>query len=237
MANKPRVKAPKQRATQRRAEDEAKRKRLFMLGGGGLALLAAVVVLVALLGLGGGAPSPAEVRADLEAAGCTMVAKKAQPGEHILQPDDTAKTAKWNTDPPTSGPHYGFDNNQNLGTVIWGAYTEPLQLARVVHNLEHGGIYIFYGDKVKEPVVEQLTEFYDDHEKGTLLAPLPKLGNQIALGAWVASDDGETENGYLAKCKAFDEDVFSSFFSAFQFKGPERFPAETRLRPPGWRNG
>jgi hypothetical protein len=229
MSNKPRVKAPKQRATQRRAEDEARRKRLLMFGVGGLAALAAIVGIVALLGLGGGEPSAADVRAELEAAGCTLVAKKAQPGEHTLQPDDTAKVAKWNTDPPTSGPHFGFDNNQNLGTVIWGAYTEPLQLARVVHNLEHGGVYIFYGDKVRPAVVEQLREFYDRHEKGTLLAPYPKLGNQIALGAWVASDDGETENGYLAKCNTFDEDAFSSFFAAFQFEGPERFPADSLL--------
>ena len=30
-------------------------------------------------------------------------------------------------------------------------------------------------------------------------------------------------NGYLAKCAEFDEDAVSAFFDAFQFKGPERF--------------
>lgn len=218
MADKPRVKAPKQRATQR-AADPGRKRRLLMLVAGALVILAAFAGAVALLGLGGGGSSPDEVRADLVAAGCTLQAVKAQPGQHSLPPDGSAK---WNTDPPTSGPHYGFDQNQTQGTAIWGSYTEPLQPARVIHNLEHGGVYIFYGDKVADPVVEQLRVFYDDHVKGTLLAPYPKLGEQIALGAWVS--EGEEAKGYLAKCPTFDEGAFSAFFNGFQFKGPERYP-------------
>ena len=159
------------------------------------------------------------MRADLEAAGCTLQAVKAQPGQHSLQADETSE---WNTDPPTSGPHFGFDDEGNLGTVIWGAYEEPLQLARVVHNLEHGGIYIFYGDDVPDAVVAELRAFYDDHERGTLLAPYPKLGDQIALGAWV-SEGGEAK-GYLAKCSAFDEAAFSSFFERVPVQGPGAVP-------------
>jgi hypothetical protein len=198
---------------------------MLMYGGGALAALAAAAVIVALVGLAGGEPSPEEVRADLEAAGCTMQAVDAKPGRHSLAPDETAD---WNTDPPTNGPHFGFDQNQLQGTAIWGAFTEPLQLARVVHNLEHGGVYIFYGDEVPDAVVEQLREFYDRHQNGTLLAPYPKLGDQIALGAWVAGAGDGT--GYLAKCPSFDDKAFSSFFEGFQFKGPERVP-ESALLP------
>lgn len=228
MADKPRVKAPKQRTSQRRAEDEAKRRRLFVLGGGALVALLAIVGIAVLLGVGSGDPSPAEVREKLVAAGCTMRDVKAQEGDHTLGPDDTYE---WNTNPPTSGPHFGFDQNQNNGTVIWGAYEEPVQLARIVHNLEHGGIYILHGNRVEDSVVAELRAFYEDHRNGTVLAPLPRLGEQIALGAWVFNSE-EDERGYLAKCEAFDEDAFSAFFSAFQFKGPERFP-ESALLPGG----
>ena len=166
----------------------------------------------------------------MEAAGCTLQSVKAQPGRHSLAPDGTGK---WNTDPPTSGPHFGFNPNGSVGTVIWGAYDEPVQLARVIHNLEHGGIYIFYGDEVPEATVEQLLAFYDDHENGTVLAPYPKLGDKIALGAWVTDDETGSEStggkGQLAKCSTFDDDAFSSFFSAFQFNGPERFPSGSLL--------
>jgi hypothetical protein len=223
MADKPRVKAPKQRASSR-PDDSGRDRRLLLYVGGALVVLAVGVAAVALVGFGGGGPSPAEVRADLEAAGCTLQAVDAQPGSHTLGPDEKGD---WNTDPPTSGPHFGFDESGNLGTVIWGAYDEPLQLARVVHNLEHGGIYIFYGDTVPTATIEQLRAFYDDHEKGTLLAPYPKLDDQIALGAWVS--EGEKAKGYLAKCPRFNEKAFSAFFSGFQFKGPERFPADSLL--------
>jgi len=223
MAEKPRVKAPKQRATT--SSDDSARMRQLLVLGGVLAALVIAGVLFAAVGRGGGVPDEAAVRADLEAAGCTLQAVKAQPGRHSLTADGTAK---WNTDPPTNGPHFGFDASGQLGTVVWGAYEEPLQLARVVHNLEHGGIYIFYGDEVPDSVVDQLRGFYDDHKNGTLLAPYPKLGNKVALGAWV-SEGGDGAKGYLAKCSAFDEGAFSSFFEAFQFKGPERFPSGSLL--------
>jgi hypothetical protein len=158
------------------------------------------------------------------AAGCTLQVEKAQAGKHSLTPDGTAK---WNTDPPTSGPHHGFNPDGTLGTVIWGSYPEPVQLARVIHNLEHGGVYIFYGDEVPESTVEELQAFYDKHQNGTVLAPYPKLGDKIALGAWVA--EGKDAKGYLAKCTAFDDGAFSAFFKGFQFKGPERLPASALL--------
>ena len=122
--------------------------------------------------------------------------------------------AKWNTDPPTSGPHYGIP-------AIFGIYEEELEIARVVHNLEHGGIYILYGKDVPEATVEQLRSFYGDHKTGTIMAPLDRLGDKFALGAWVV--DGDTDNGFLAKCKTFDEDAVSTFFRTLQFRGPERF--------------
>ena len=223
MADKPRVRAPKQRTTPR-PDDPARNRRLALYGAGAIVALAALGAAIFLTGFGGNDPSPEKVRADLEAAGCELQAVKAQRGQHTLGADETFD---WNTEPPTSGPHFGFDDAGNLGTVIWGAYEEPLQLARVVHNLEHGGIYIFYGSEVPDPVVAELRRFYDSHERGTLLAPYPNLADEIALGAWVSEDGGE--KGYLATCTAFDDAAFSAFFSGFQFKGPERFPASSLL--------
>jgi len=197
---------------------------LALYSAGAIVALAALGAAIFLTGFGGNDPSPEKVRADLEAAGCELQAVKAQRGQHTLGADETFD---WNTEPPTSGPHFGFDDAGNLGTVIWGAYEESLQLARVIHNLEHGGIYIFYGDEVPDAVVAELRRFYDSNERGTLLAPYPNLADEIALGAWV-SEDGE-EKGYLATCTAFNDAAFSAFFDGFQFKGPERFPASSLL--------
>jgi len=219
MPEKPRVKAPTRRATVDPEASARKRRILFIVGGAGIALIA-VIALVGLLGLGGGGPDEKAVRADLVAAGCTLQAVPSQAAEHSVR-DPAGTSDKWNTDPPTNGPHYGE-------AAIFGAYDEPLEQARVVHNLEHGGVFIQYGEDVPKSTVAELRGFYEDHKTGTIMAPLPRLGDEIALGAWVA--EGEEAKGYVATCKAFDEGAFSAFLDAFQFKGPERFDP-SQLQP------
>jgi len=219
MADKPRVKAPKQRSTA--SSDESRRGRTLLLVGGIVAALVVAAALYAAVGRGGGGLSNAEaVRADLEAAGCTLETVKALPGEHSVT-DPGGISGKWNTDPPTNGPHHAV-------AAIFGIYEDELEPARVVHNLEHGGIFILYGDGVPDSTVQELEAFYDDHKTGTIMAPSARLGDEFALGAWVA--EGDDGNGHLAKCKAFDEGAVSSFFDAFQFQGPERFDP-SQLQP------
>jgi hypothetical protein len=219
MAEKPKVKAPQKRATPSTGGGSDQR-RLLVIGGALAALLVAALGGFFLLGGGSAGASADDVRAKLEAAGCTMEVKPAIPNasDHSDFPDPDATSDRWNTDPPTSGPHYGI-------TLIYGAYTEPPQIGRIVHNLEHGAVYMLYGDEVPESTVAQLTAFYDTHKDGTVLAPLPKLGDKIALGAWYAEGLPEATSdrgsGILARCTAFDEDAFAAFFSAFQFQGPE----------------
>ena len=212
MADKPRVKAPKQRVATPSRDAGRRRLALGVVGGVGLAAIVAVGVFVL---LGSGGSSDSDVRAKLEAAGCTLtVAPGGTPSHSIRNPGDTSK--KWNTFPPTSGPHYAEP-------AIFGAYNEPLEQARVIHNLEHGGVFIQYGRKVPRATVDELQAFYDDHKAGTLLAPLPALGNKIAIGAWVHTDEdvakGTHGHGYLAKCTSFDKGAFSAFFDSYQFKG------------------
>jgi hypothetical protein len=222
---RPHGSASKSKSRQR--TDQSTNKRLVYLGGAvGVVILSA---FFAWLLVGGGTEdAEAKARTALEAAGCELKAAKAVPnvGTHEDFPDPDATSPKWNTDPPTTGPHYGE-------TLIFGAYDEPVQLGRVLHNLEHGGAYILYGKDVSEATVEQLRSFYDDHERGTILAPYPKLGNQVALGAWVVTDEQLAANqrgqGFLATCESFDEKAFAGFMDAFQFRGPERFPADSLL--------
>lgn len=191
-----------------------RRTLLLLLAGGGL------VVLVAVLGillLSGGGSAKADAPKLLEAAGCSFKTVKALKGEHsVLTAGGTSKL--WNTSPPTNGPHYET-------AALWGAYTAPLQPAQVVHNLEHGGIFVEYGKDVPASSVQELQGFYDKHRDGTLLAPLPSLGAKIALGVWVTpSASSDTGVAHLAECTRFDEKAYAAFFDAYQFQGPERFP-------------
>jgi hypothetical protein len=220
MADKPRVKAPKQRAA---AADAGRNTRTWAIVAGVVGLVIGLGVVAAALGFmggGGGTTDTAGLRTTLQNAGCTLQVAPALKGEHTIT--DPSKTSpKWNTDPPTSGPHYGVP-------AVFGIYTEQLELARVVHNLEHGGIYILYGKDVPNSTVEQLRSFYEDHKTGTIMAPLDRLGDKFALGAWV--DDGDTHSGFLAKCARFNESAASTFFRSLQFRGPERFDP-SQLQP------
>jgi Protein of unknown function (DUF3105) len=200
---------------------EGSRRRLL------LAMAAAAgLVVVAGMGLallGGGSSAMSDAPKLLEAAGCTVKTVDALAGAHsITTPEGTSD--KWNTSPPTSGPHY-------QDPAKWGAYTDPLNPAQFVHNLEHGGIFIQYGKTVSAATISELTAFYGKHQKATLLAPLPSLGSKIALGAWTTGAGSASGNGTarLATCTSFDQAAFAAFFTAYQFKGPERFPASSLL--------
>ena len=108
---------------------------------------AAGVVLVALglgyvlFGGGSGGASASDASKHLEAAGCTLQSVQALPSNNHTLTNPTDTSPKWNTSPPTSGPH-------NSTPAICGAYTAPLIQAQVVHNLEHGGVFVQYGEDV-----------------------------------------------------------------------------------------
>jgi hypothetical protein len=196
---------------------------------GGIALLAIGIVVWLLVGRSSSGPDAetrAETRAALEAAGCRLKIVKGvvNVSNHsdMSAPEDTS--SRWNTNPPTSGPHWGIP-------VVYGAYETPVNQAQLVHNLEHGAVFIQYGAQVPSATVDQLMEFYADHRKGTVVAPLPALGRTIALGAWIVPSrlGGAKGDGALATCTRFDGSAFAAFLSAFQFEGPERFSPDSML--------
>ena len=61
----------------------------------------------------------------------------------------------YSSTPGTSGPHWDAS-----GLANWGVYTTPQNESQVIHNLEHGGIVIWYDpDRVDAEGVEQLSRY------------------------------------------------------------------------------
>jgi len=181
-----------------------------LLAGIGAGVVVGVIILVVALTRGGNGSSKtaaADAARKLAAAGCTFHTYPSEGRSHV-----TSLSAKvdYKTFPPTSGTHYYVP-------AIWNSYTAPLVIVQEVHNLEHGGIIIQYGSKVSAATVQQLTSFYNSSPNAMLLAPLPKLGDKIALTAWT----------HLATCASYRESAFKAFRDAFRGHGPEPFPVST----------
>lgn len=200
----------------------------------------AVVVVAAVLGfllLGGNGDSSAATGVDdkVRAAGGTFETLPARPnlrykGRTIRHLPALPKGFKYNSNPPSSGVHTST-------TVVWGIYDEPIVTMSSVHNLEHGGVVIRYGPRVPASEVAKIREFYLDDPNGLLVAPMPGLGDTIALTAWTFDQGRQNDRTYdgegrLAKLKRFDEDAFSAFVDTFRAHGPEPFTLD-QLQPGG----
>jgi hypothetical protein len=188
----------------------------------GIGALVAIVALAAVLGFvllrGDGAAAFAE-------AGCTIETFPSQGREHVEELDEGFE---YNSFPPTTGPHHPV-------TVPWGSYDEPVEQVRLIHNLEHGGVIVQYGENVSQGEVDAILEWYRADPNGKVVAPLPDMDDRIALGAWTAPETPEgTEDsgeGVVATCPGFDRRAFDAFKDRYGFRGPERFPRE--LMAPG----
>ena len=97
---------------------------------------------------------------------------------------------------------------------MWGSYDAPVSEYQAIHNLEHGGVVIQYGKGVSKSTIAQIGDFYQSDPVALLVAPLPKLGNKVALTAWT----------HLAVCPGFDQKAFAAFRDAYRYQGPEKFP-------------
>jgi hypothetical protein len=202
-----RPQGPRPRTTPR-GDDARRRTILYATAASGVIALIVVIAVLASVGGGGGSADPA---AALKKAGCTYKVAKGQVGTHI---NNINAKPKWNTFPPSSGPHYPIP-------AVWNFYTDPVPLMQAVHNLEHGGIEIEWGNKVPKSEIDKIERFWNESPNAMLAFPLPKLGTKIALVAWTQKAGAKAAQGRVAECTQFDESAFKAFRDAFRGHGPE----------------
>jgi hypothetical protein len=188
---------------------------LMLFSASGIVALGIVIGAIVLT-RASGKSNDSSVTAAMSASGCTLTTAAAKSRQHV-----TSLTAKitYNTDPPSSGSHY-------YSPAIWDFYTSPANPIQVVHNEEHGGIIIWWGNKVPSQTVDALRAFYAESPNGMLGTPYAKLGNKVALTAWTSPPAGLGE-GHLAVCPTFEPNAFKLFRDTYRGQGPERYPVNS----------
>lgn len=94
---------------------------------------------------------------------------------HVSQ--RAAASVVYNSNPPTSGPHYA-------AALAPGIYRTPLAAGQTVHALEHGRVVIHYLPDTPPDVVRQLESIAKRYARDTVVTPNPDLDTQIGLAAW-----------------------------------------------------
>jgi hypothetical protein len=141
-------------------------------------------------------------------AGCGDVeTAEPQEAEHIAQGDEHEP---YNTNPPTSGPHYGSP----LAPIDSGFYTEEIEAEKVIHNLEHGQIVIYYNLDAPEETLDEIEQLTEQEPLATLAVPWNDIEppSQFVLAAW----------GSLQECVQVSQEVVDEFRTDFQGQGPEQ---------------
>jgi hypothetical protein len=122
----------------------------------------------------------------------------------------------YNSDPPTSGPHYP-------SPAETGFYEEAPADEYLVHNLEHGHIIIWYNcsdlseadcTSLKNDIRAVMSRAGVSLITGTSkvnAVPRPTMESRIALTSW----------GRLQRLDAFDADAILRFIKAFRDTAPE----------------
>lgn len=123
-----------------------------------------------------------------------------QPSEHIQQSDSHPD---YNSNPPTSGWHYPKP-------AEWGFYDKDLPDERLVHSLEHGGIWISYTN-VSDSTRSKLQQLAQEYPKSVIITQRGENDTPIAVASW----------GKLMKLQSFDRNRIVEFIEKNMNYSPE----------------
>jgi hypothetical protein len=135
-------------------------------------------------------------------------------GQEHIRPGEVR--SDYNSNPPTSGPHGP--------AADWGVYDEAVPKESAIHNMEHGGVVVWYNcSGGLEPMDPEACFELEDQliaivapdvalGKYVLMTPNSDMENRIALTGWQNLDafdefDGERVRAFIAsfECRAGPE--------------------------------
>jgi hypothetical protein len=119
--------------------------------------------------------------------------------------DPGGKYTKYNSTPPTSGPH-------DPAPAPCGVTTEPIANEVQVHDLEHGVIMVQYRPGLEAAQVSRLEALGRSYSSHVIVAPYPGLPTAVAATAWTR----------LMTLDNADTGKLRRFIDLYRQKGPEQ---------------
>ena len=116
------------------------------------------------------------------------------------------ETKQYNSNPPSSGDHYGQ-------TARGGFYDETLDDETVIHNLEHGDIWITYHPRISSETKAILKKFAGQY---VVVSPRTQNDRDISVVAWDRVDTFDIDTGVL------DVGRIQDFIRSYDNRGPEK---------------
>jgi hypothetical protein len=117
---------------------------------------------------------------------------------------------------PTSGIHSPHD-------LRFGSYKETPPYEKLVHNLEHGDIIIYYHPNASAEVLDKINNLAHYKKAGSGVLAVPNndvpAKDEVLVAAWMKT----------MELPAFDETKVGTFIYQFINTGPESIPPEVRL--------
>ncbi|QQG42436.1 MAG: DUF3105 domain-containing protein [Candidatus Giovannonibacteria bacterium] len=114
---------------------------------------------------------------------------------------------EYRTNPPSSGAHYAK-------SARWGVYDNALSDGNLVHNLEHGGVWISYRPSISADEIKKLKDLVRSYKSKVILTPREKNDSSIALVSW----------GRIHKIDSFNGEIIKNFILKYKNTGPELVP-------------
>ena len=126
---------------------------------------------------------------------------------------------EYNSNPPSSGWHYA--DTAKLG--FYDVDEPPPADENLIHNLEHGEIWIAYRPTIPAAIKDELKQFAGE----SLVVVTPRVANDadIALVTW-----GRVDKWNLPEDGTLDAARIRDFITRYRDHGPEKVPASEHLR-------
>lgn len=131
--------------------------------------------------------------------------------------------SNYNSDPPTSGPHWNGPANKGVSDT-------ELSDEQIIHNLEHGYIWISYRSAgadlqsstlsaglrpgLDQGTIDKLKDIVKQDDWKIVMSLREKNNAKIALVAW----------GRVLNMDSLDEQKVKDFIRTYRNRGPERTP-------------